>query len=166
MEWGSGDLADVAKNNFYYYISQMIIDNGPTMALIFLGLFLMIMTLFKTGCYFASSAVMIPLRTGVVRDIRIMVYAKVMRLLVGYVDEESDYDYSVFCATGHHQLAVDSLYDRCVAGNGLADGCGRTKTETPVFGGAEQVERYDVATGRNVGWLAHYQSFYCGRQND
>ncbi len=51
-------------------------DNGPTIALIFLGLFLMIMTLFKTGCYFASSAVMIPLRTGVVRDIRIMVYAK------------------------------------------------------------------------------------------
>ena len=60
MEWGSGDLADVAKNNFYYYISQMIVDNGPTVALIFLGLFLMVMTLFKTGCYFASSAVMIP----------------------------------------------------------------------------------------------------------
>ena len=57
MEWGSGDLADVAKNNFYYYISQMIVDNGPTVALIFLGLFLMVMTLFKTGCYFASSAV-------------------------------------------------------------------------------------------------------------
>ena len=52
MEWGSGDLADVAKNNFYYYISQMIVDNGPTVALIFLGLFLMVMTLFKTGCYF------------------------------------------------------------------------------------------------------------------
>jgi len=88
MEWGSGDLADVAKNNFYYYISQMIIDNGPTMALIFLGLFLMIMTLFKTGCYFASSAVMIPLRTGVVRDIRIMVYAKVMRLPMSFFSEE------------------------------------------------------------------------------
>ena len=88
MEWGSGDLADVAKNNFYYYISQMIVDNGPTMALIFLGLFLMIMTLFKTGCYFASSAVMIPLRTGVVRDIRIMVYAKVMRLPMGFFSEE------------------------------------------------------------------------------
>ena len=88
MEWGSGDLADVAENNFYYYISQMIIDNGPTMALIFLGLFLMIMTLFKTGCYFASSAVMIPLRTGVVRDIRIMVYAKVMRLPMSFFSEE------------------------------------------------------------------------------
>lgn len=84
MEWGSGDLADVAKNNFYYYISQMIVDNGPTVALIFLGLFLMVMTLFKTGCYFASSAVMIPLRTGVVRDIRIMVYAKVMRLPMSF----------------------------------------------------------------------------------
>ena len=88
MEWGSGDLADVAKNNFYYYISQMIVDNGPTVALIFLGLFLMVMTLFKTGCYFASSAVMIPLRTGVVRDIRIMVYAKVMRLPMGFFSEE------------------------------------------------------------------------------
>ncbi len=46
-------------------ISQMIVDNGPTMALIFLGLFLMIMTLFKTSCYFASSAMMIPLRTTI-----------------------------------------------------------------------------------------------------
>ncbi|WP_294627564.1 ABC transporter ATP-binding protein [uncultured Bacteroides sp.] len=88
MEWGSGDLADVAKNNFYYYVSQMIIDNGPTIALVFLGLFLMIMTLFKTGCYFASSAVMIPLRTGVVRDIRVMVYAKVMRLPISFFSEE------------------------------------------------------------------------------
>ena len=88
MEWGSGDLADVAKNNFYYYISQMIVDNGPTVALIFLGLFLMVMTLFKTGCYFASSAVMIPVRTGVVRDIRIMVYAKVMRLPMSFFSEE------------------------------------------------------------------------------
>ena len=66
----------------------MIVDNGPTMALIFLGLFLMVMTLFKTGCYFASSAVMIPLRTGVVRDIRIMVYAKVMRLPMSFFSEE------------------------------------------------------------------------------
>ena len=48
----------------------------------------MIMTLFKTGCYFASSAVMIPLRTGVVRDIRIMVYAKVMRLPMSFFSEE------------------------------------------------------------------------------
>ena len=88
MEWGTAGFKDVAINNLYYYVSQMIQDNGPTTALIFLGLFLALMTLFKTSCYFASSAVMIPLRTGVVRDIRIMVYAKVMRLPMGFFSEE------------------------------------------------------------------------------
>ena len=88
MEWGTAGFKDVAINNFYYYVSQMIQDNGPTTALIFLGLFLALMTLFKTSCYFASSAVMIPLRTGVVRDIRIMVYTKVMRLPMGFFSEE------------------------------------------------------------------------------
>lgn len=88
MEWGTAGFKDVAINNFYYYVFQMIQDNGPTTALIFLGLFLALMTLFKTSCYFASSAVMIPLRTGVVRDIRIMVYAKVMRLPMGFFSEE------------------------------------------------------------------------------
>lgn len=88
MEWGTAGFKDVAINNFYYYVSQMIQDNGPTTALIFLGLFLALMTLFKTSCYFASSAVMIPLRTGVVRDIRIMVYAKVMCLPMGFFSEE------------------------------------------------------------------------------
>ena len=88
MEWGTAGFKDVAINNFYYYVSQMIQDNGPTTALIFLGLFLALMTLFKTSCYFASSAVMIPLRTGVVRDIRIMVYAKVMRLPMGFFSVE------------------------------------------------------------------------------
>ena len=88
MEWGTAGFKDVAINNFYYYVSQMIQDNGPTTALIFLGLFLALMTLFKMSCYFASSAVMIPLRTGVVRDIRIMVYAKVMRLPMGFFSEE------------------------------------------------------------------------------
>ena len=88
MEWGTAGFKDVAINNFYYYVSKMIQDNGPTTALIFLGLFLALMTLFKTSCYFASSAVMIPLRTGVVRDIRIMVYAKVMRLPMGFFSEE------------------------------------------------------------------------------
>ena len=88
MEWGTAGFKDVAINNFYYYVSQMIQDNGPTTALICLGLFLALMTLFKRYCYFASSAVMIPLRTGVVRDIRIMVYAKVMRLPMGFFSEE------------------------------------------------------------------------------
>ena len=89
MPWDStGSLKDIAVNNFYYYVSHMIEVNGPSMTLLFLGLFLAFMTLLKTACYFASSAVMIPLRTGVVRDIRIMVYSKVMSLPLGFFSEE------------------------------------------------------------------------------
>lgn len=88
MEWGSGSFKEVAINNFYYYVTQMIDGYGPSTALLFLGLFLALMTLLKTSCYFASSAVMIPLRTGVVRDIRVLVYSKVMYLPLGFFSEE------------------------------------------------------------------------------
>lgn len=88
MEWGSGSVKDVAENNFYYYVTHIIQDYGPGTTLLFLGLFLAFMTMLKTSCYFGSSAVMIPLRTGVVRDIRIMVYDKVMRLPLGFFSEE------------------------------------------------------------------------------
>lgn len=88
MEWGSASLKDVAVNNFYYYVTQLIENYGPATTLLFMGLFLAFMTMLKTGCYFASSAVMIPLRTGVVRDIRIMVYSKVLRLPLGFFSEE------------------------------------------------------------------------------
>lgn len=88
MEWGSAGLKDVAVNNFYYYVTQLIENYGPVTTLLFMGLFLAFMTMLKTGCYFASSAVMIPLRTGVVRDIRIMVYSKVLRLPLGFFSEE------------------------------------------------------------------------------
>ena len=81
-------LKDIAVNNFYYYVTRMIEINGPSLTLLFLGLFLAFITLLKTSCYFASSAVMIPLRTGVVRDIRIMVYSKVMSLPLGFFSEE------------------------------------------------------------------------------
>ena len=81
-------LKDIAVNNVYYYVTRMIEINGPSLTLLFLGLFLAFMTLLKTSCYFASSAVMIPLRTGVVRDIRIMVYSKVMSLPLGFFSEE------------------------------------------------------------------------------
>ena len=88
MEWGSGEFKDVAINNFYYYVSQLIDTFGPATALLWLGLFLAGMTLLKTACYFGSSAVMIPLRTGVVRDIRVMVYSKVMYLPLSFLSAE------------------------------------------------------------------------------
>ena len=88
MEWGSGSLKEVAVNNFYYYVTQMIETHGPQMTLLFMGLFLAFRTMLKTSCYFGSSAIMIPLRTGVVRDIRVMVYSKVMHLPLGFFSEE------------------------------------------------------------------------------
>ncbi|MBE6287305.1 MAG: ABC transporter ATP-binding protein [Mediterranea massiliensis] len=89
IPWES-DLAikDLLMNNLNYYVSLLIDSHGASLALLFIGLFLAFMTLLKTGCYYASSAVMIPLRTGVVRDIRIMVYSKVMRLPLGFFSEE------------------------------------------------------------------------------
>lgn len=88
MEWGSEGIKEVAVNNFYYYVTQMIELHGPQMTLLFMGLFLAFMTMLKTSCYFGSSAIMIPLRTGVVRDIRVMVYSKVMHLPLGFFSEE------------------------------------------------------------------------------
>lgn len=89
IPWGSDmGIKEIAINNFYYSVSRMIESYGESETLLFLGLFLAFMTLLKTSCYFASSAVMIPLRTGVVRDIRIMVYNKVMRLPLRFFSEE------------------------------------------------------------------------------
>lgn len=88
MPWDSGELTAVLKNNFYYYVSDLIQVYGPSLTLLFLGLFLAFMTLLKTSCYFGSSAIMIPLRTGIVRDIRVMVYSKVMHLPLGFFSEE------------------------------------------------------------------------------
>lgn len=89
MPWDSVEgIKEIAINNFYYYVSLAIATYGGTMTLLYLGLFLAIMTLLKTSCYFGSSAIMIPLRTGVVRDIRIMVYSKVMSLPLGFFSEE------------------------------------------------------------------------------
>lgn len=88
MEWGSAPLKDTVVNNFYYYVSQLIEFYGPSTTLLWLGLFLGGMTLLKTACYFGSSAVMIPLRTGVVRDIRTLVYSKIMYLPLNFFSSE------------------------------------------------------------------------------
>lgn len=81
-------IKDILLNNLNYYVQLLIESQGASLALLFIGLFLAFMTMLKTGCYYASSAVMIPLRTGVVRDIRVMVYNKVMHLPLGFFSEE------------------------------------------------------------------------------
>ena len=90
MEW-NGDfntIKDVASNNADYYISQLISQIGPTTTLLVIGLFLAFMTFLKTGAYFLSSATIIPIRTGVVRDIRNQLYHKITSLPLGFFSEE------------------------------------------------------------------------------
>ena len=79
---------DILMNNIYYYITVMIDTRGPSNTLLLLGVFLGVMTLLKTSCYFGSSAVMIPLRTGIVRDIRTQVYNKVISLPLAFFSQQ------------------------------------------------------------------------------
>ena len=88
IPWSEGINMDVIKNNLYYYVTLLIDKTGGSTTLLILGLFLGLMTALKTSCYFGSSAIMIPLRTGIVRDIRIMVYKKLMGLPLGFFSQE------------------------------------------------------------------------------
>ncbi len=89
MPWDSANsLKDIVVNNFYYFVTELIKDYGESTTLLLLGLFLAVMTFFKTGCYFLSSATLIPIRTGIVRDIRVKVYKKLLDLPLGFFSEE------------------------------------------------------------------------------
>ena len=88
MAWGSASAKEVLQNNADYYVCRLIDAIGPTTTLLVIGLFLALMTLLKTGAYFLSSAVVIPMRTGVVRDIRNQLYTKITQLPLGFFSEE------------------------------------------------------------------------------
>ncbi len=88
MTLSDGSIAEVIKNNFYYYMNHFIEVKGALWVLLMSGVILVVMTLLKTACYFGSAATLIPLRTGVVRDIRIQVYNKVMGLPLSFFSEE------------------------------------------------------------------------------
>lgn len=88
MAWDSGDIKDVAFNNLYYY-SQVLVDtHGPATTLLLLGVILSVLTFFKTAAYFGGSACLMPLRTGVVRDIRNDMYRKILHLPLSFFSEE------------------------------------------------------------------------------
>jgi len=88
MTWDSGSVKEVLTNNMNYYMQQMILDYGATTTLLIIGLMLTFMTFLKTGAYFLSSATIIPIRTGVVRDIRNLLYKKITSLSLGFFSEE------------------------------------------------------------------------------
>ncbi len=88
MALSEGDIKDVLMNNLNYYVSELIAETGQTTTLLLIGVFLAVMTFLKTGAYFLSSATIIPIRTGVVRDIRNQIYQKITSLPLAFFSEE------------------------------------------------------------------------------
>ena len=88
MEWNSGKVNEVVVNNFYYYVQCIIERYGASTALASIALALVVMTAFKTGCAYLSAYFMIPIRTGVVRDIRNKIYGKIVSLPIGFFSNE------------------------------------------------------------------------------
>ena len=90
MAWDAADKSfkDVLVNNMYYYTQTWMGEFGASATLLFLGLFLITATLLKTSTYFASAAIMVPMRTSIVRDIRNSVYHKITELPLSFFSEE------------------------------------------------------------------------------
>ena len=85
---GIREFFSVAANNFFYWITWFIDQYKESTTLLLLGLVLIFMTLLKTACYFGSSAVMVPLRNGIVRDIRVQIYDKILSLPMSFFSKE------------------------------------------------------------------------------
>ena len=92
MAVGSASLKDVTVNNFYYWVQEAIASWGPSNTLAVLAAALVVMTGLKTGATFLSSYYMVPIRSGVVRDIRNVMYDKLLRLPIGFFTGESKGD--------------------------------------------------------------------------
>lgn len=88
MALGTDSLKEVVVNNFYYYIQEAIAHFGQSATLALLAAALVLMTLLKTGVTYLSSYFIIPMRSGIVRDIRNFMYAKIVRLPISFFTSE------------------------------------------------------------------------------
>ena len=88
IPWGSGNFKDTLVNNFYYYVSSVAAQYGVVNTLLMLAGVMILFTALKTSCYFGSNAVMIPISTGIVKDIRCRIYNKILALPIGFFSEE------------------------------------------------------------------------------
>jgi len=82
------ELKDIAINNLYWYVTVAMGTWGAGKVLLLLCLFLCLMTAVKTACYFGSTAIMVPLRTGIVKDLRVKIYNKIIHLPIGFFSQE------------------------------------------------------------------------------
>ena len=88
VPWGEVSDFSGVTNNVYYYVGNLITVYGQSRVLLMLCLSFCVITLIKTSCYFGASAVMVPLRNGIVRDMRMQVYKKIISLPIGFFSQE------------------------------------------------------------------------------
>ena len=88
IPWGTGSFKDTLVNNFYFYVSDFAGKFGLMNTLLLLGGTMIFFTLLKTSCYFGSNAVMVPISTGIVRELRCRIYNKILSLPIGFFSEE------------------------------------------------------------------------------
>ena len=86
--WGTASLTTFVVNNFYYYVQCIIASSGKSVALACIAAALVVMTGLKTGSAYLAAYHMISLRTGVVRDLRAMIYNKMVTLPIGFFSTE------------------------------------------------------------------------------
>ena len=119
IPWGTGGwgaFVDVAKNNGYFYSQQLIERYGPSTTLLLLGLVLCVLTFFKTATYFGGSAMLMPLRTGVIRDIRADIYRKIISLPLSFFSDERKGDILTRVSTDVNEVdaSISSSLDMIV----------------------------------------------------
>lgn len=119
IPWGTGGISnfiDVAKNNGYYYSQEMIEAFGQATTLLLLGLILSFLTLLKTATYFGGSAMLMPLRTGVIRDIRYDIYKKILNLPLSFFSEERKGDMLTRVSTDVNEVdaSINSSLDMLI----------------------------------------------------
>ena len=88
MAWDWTDVQTVLMNNMNYYVNGLIAEWGQTTTLLLIGVFLAVTTALKTGVYYLAAVSILPIRTGVVRDMRNQLYRKITSLPMGFFSEE------------------------------------------------------------------------------
>ena len=90
IAWNSdtASFKDILINNLYWYVTEAMGKWGAGTVLLLLCLSLSLLTAVKTSCYFGASAVMVPIRTGIVKDLRVQIYNKILALPLGYFSQE------------------------------------------------------------------------------
>ena len=88
IPWHRGmDFGDLT-NNVYWYIDTLVAASGPARVLLGLCVTFCAIVFIKTACYFGAAAVMVPIRTGIVKDLRMQIYNKILSLPLGFFSQE------------------------------------------------------------------------------